>query len=435
MRRRDFNWVLAAGALGLPLVRQTDTALVSVDGDRLNRRLAKLATFGRDADGGTSRLAFSPADRNARAWLQGVMAQAGLAPRIDAAGSLIGVRVGSDPERPILMMGSHIDTVPSGGNYDGCVGALAAVEVAQRLHELGRSLRHSLEVVIFSNEEDGKTGSRAMSGELREEDLSHRTASGLTVRDGVKAIGGDPGSLSTARLASGRIAAFLELHIEQGGVLEREGVTIGVVEGIVGIKRWNVTVSGFANHAGTTPMAARRDALLAAARFIDAVNRVAVERDGSQVATVGRIVAEPGAPNVIPGKVVASLEIRDLTMSVIDEVFSGVEREAARIARETGTRFEFEQFYLTRGAPTDERIRQRIEAAADAHGFSRMRMPSGAGHDAQSLALLAPMGMIFVPSVDGISHSPRELSTPADITAGADVLLGTLLGLDRASQL
>ena len=175
--------------------------------------------------------------------------------------------------------------------------------------------------------------------------------------------------------------------------------------------------------------------MLAAARFVDGVNRVAVEREGRQVATVGRIVAEPGAPNGIAGKVVASLEIRDLAMPVIDEVFSGVESVAARIARETGTTFQFEQFYLTREAPTDERIRLRIEAAAEARGFSMMRMPSGAGHDAQSLALLAPIGMIFVPSVDGISHSPRELSTPDDIAAGADVLLGTLLDLDRADPL
>ncbi len=435
MRRRDFNRALAAGALGMPLMRQSDTAPLSVDGGRLNSRLAKLATFGRDADGGTSRVAFSEADRSARTWLQDVMARAGLATRIDAAGNLIGTRAGSAPQRPVLVMGSHIDTVPSGGNYDGCVGALAAVEAAERLHETGRSMRHPLEVVIFSNEEDGKTGSRAMSGELQEEDLSNRTANGLTIRDGVKAIGGDPGKLDAARRAAGQIAAFLELHIEQGGVLEQAGVTIGVVEGIVGIKRWNVTVRGFANHAGTTPMAARSDALLAAARFVDGVNRVAVEREGRQVATVGRIVAEPGAPNVIAGKVVASLEIRDLAMPVIDEVFSGVESVAARIARETGTTFQFEQFYLTREAPTDERIRLRIEAAAEARGFSMMRMPSGAGHDAQSLALLAPIGMIFVPSVDGISHSPRELSTPDDIAAGADVLLGTLLDLDRADPL
>ena len=180
------------------------------------------------------------------------MARAGLATRIDAAGNLIGTRAGSAPQRPVLVMGSHIDTVPSGGNYDGCVGALAAVEAAERLHETGRSMRHPLEAVIFSNEEDGKTGSRAMSGELQEEDLSNRTASGLTIRDGVKAIGGDPGKLDAARRAAGQIAAFLELHIEQGGVLEQAGVTIGVVEGIVGIKRWNVTVRGFANHAGTT---------------------------------------------------------------------------------------------------------------------------------------------------------------------------------------
>jgi N-carbamoyl-L-amino-acid hydrolase len=218
--------------------------------------------------------------------------------------------------------------------------------------------------------------------------------------------------------------------VEQGAVLERRGVEIGVVEGIVGIKRWNVAVEGFANHAGTTPMDARQDALVAAARFIDLAHRVARETPGRQVATVGRITAEPGAPNVIPGRVRFTLEIRDLEMSKIDRIFALLEAEADRIGRETGTDFAFEQFYVSYAALTDERLRRVIEEAASALGLSHMRLPSGAGHDAQSMAKLGPVGMIFVPSRSGISHSPREFTALGDVVNGANVLLRTVLAVD-----
>jgi N-carbamoyl-L-amino-acid hydrolase len=203
-----------------------------------------------------------------------------------------------------------------------------------------------------------------------------------------------------------------------------------VVEGIVGIKRWNVTIDGFANHAGTTPMDQRRDAMLGAGRFIDAVHRTARRIPGRQVATVGRLQALPGAPNVIPGRVVLSLEIRDLAMEKIDTVYEAIRDEGRAIGEETGTTFAFDQFYVSRAAPTDERLRRLVAAAAADLGLTFMRMPSGAGHDAQSIALLAPVGMIFVPSRNGISHSPGEYSDPDDIVAGIDVLLHTLLAVD-----
>jgi N-carbamoyl-L-amino-acid hydrolase len=358
------------------------------------------------------------------------MTRAGLETRIDAAGNLIGSRAGSDGDLPPILFGSHIDSVPQGGNYDGQVGSMGAIEVAQTLGERGLVTRHPLEVVLFTNEENGKTGSRAMSGEVEARELELPTHTELTIGEGLRAVGGDPARLDSVQRGAGDIAAYLELHIEQGGILEERGIAIGVVEGIVGIVRWNVAFQGFANHAGTTPMNGRRDALVAAARFITAVDRVARGMSGRQVATVGRIRAEPGAPNVIPGRVELSLEIRDLEMAKIETVYQAIHREGEGIGRDTETGFEAEQYYVSRAAPTDPRLRDLVTKSAAGLGLSSLPMPSGAGHDAQSIALLAPIGMIFIPSVGGISHSPLELSRPGDIVAGADVLLRTLLGVD-----
>jgi beta-ureidopropionase / N-carbamoyl-L-amino-acid hydrolase len=417
---------------GSPTAVPTGAVLdLTVNGERLNRTLRELSRFGRTPEGGINRVAFSDADLEARAYVQGLMDEAGLRVRVDAAGNLIGRRGGREEGLPPILFGSHIDSVPHGGNYDGQVGAMGAVEAARRLHEESVVTRHPLEVVIFSNEEGGKTGSRAMSGEVEPPEMELPTASGYTIGEGTARIGGDPGRLDEVVRRPGEVAAFLELHVEQGAVLESRGIQIGVVEGIVGIRRWNVEVQGFANHAGTTPMDGRRDALVAAARFVDAVHRTAGELPGRQVATVGRIEAFPGAPNVIPGRATLSLEIRDLEMARIDEILGLLEGEAARIGRETDTRFSFTPFYLSAAAPTHLRIRDSVEEEARRLGLSTLRMPSGAGHDAQSLALLAPVGMIFVPSVRGISHSPEELTHPRDVVNGANVLLCTLLALDR----
>ena len=432
MDRRHFltHLLAAAGLAGLdPGFLGRFRAQPLVDGDRLNRTLAELGRFGATPEGGTSRVAFSPEEIAAREYVADLMRVAGLTVDVDAAANLIGRRAGSEPLPP-LMFGSHIDSVPEGGNYDGQVGSMAAVEVARTLADAGLTTRHPLELVIFSNEEGGKTGSRAMSGEVRPQELDIVTASGHTIADGLRALGGDPARLDTVRRRTGDVAGFLELHVEQGGILERGGIDIGVVEGIVGIKRWMVTVDGFANHAGTTPMDQRQDALLAAARFIDASHRIVTEAPGRQVGTVGRIQAEPGAPNVIPGRASLTLELRDLDMAVIDRLFAEIEAAAAEIGRTTGTEFGFENFYVSRAAPTDPRIRAMVAESAVALDLTTLRMPSGAGHDAQSIAQFAPVGMIFIPSVGGISHSPREHTAAEDIVNGANVLLRTLLRLD-----
>jgi N-carbamoyl-L-amino-acid hydrolase len=418
------------------------------DEARIERHILELSAFGANPEGGVSRVAFSQADLDGRAYIRGLMLQAGLEVRVDTAGNLIGRRPGSpdlgnpdlgNPDlgsatRPPILIGSHIDSVPGGGNYDGDVGVIGAIEVAQVLHESGTGLRHPLEVVVFADEEGGLSGSRAMIGKLGPEALQAVSHSGLTIADGIRAIGGDPERLAEARRQPGDLAAFVELHIEQGAVLYDEGVDIGVVTGIVGIQWWDVIVTGVANHAGTTPMDKRQDALLAAAELILAANRVVTAEPGAQVGTVGRIAAEPGAPNVIPGRVAMSLELRDLSAETILRVFRGIEADAQAIAGRRGTTIEFRHVDMDASpAPTDGRIRDLIVAATEGLKLSYKAMPSGAGHDAQDLAQIAPTGMIFVPSVSGVSHSPREFTRPRDMANGADVLLQTVLAIDRGA--
>src|SRR5205085_5843315 len=276
--------------------------------------------------------------------------------------------------RPILL-GSHIDSVPEGGNYDGDVGSLGAIEVAQTLAENNIYTRHPLEVVIFQNEEGGLIGSEAMIGVLTNKELDHVSSSGKTIREGINFIGGDVSKLASVKREKGSIAAYLELHIEQGGTLEAEHIDIGVVEGIVGINWWDVTIEGFANHAGTTAMNNRQDALLAAAKFIEAVNRIVTSVPGRQVGTVGRINALPGAPNVIPGKVVLSLELRDLDGAKIQMLYDKIYAEAQNIAATSKTKFDFKEINVNIPAPTDQRVRSFISEVARDLGLSTKSMP------------------------------------------------------------
>ena len=402
-----------------------------VNAERLGRRMETLATFGANEEGGIDRVAFSEANVEALQWLSELLADIGFDVDRDLAGNLIGRKAGSVPDLPPIMFGSHVDSVPGGGNYDGQVGVMGSVEAATVLAEAGHRTRHPLELVVFANEEGGKTGSRALVGEVEPFELEIETASGLTIGEGIRRLGGDPERLRDARRSEGSLEAFLELHVEQGAVLHQDDVDIGIVQGIVGIMRWNVFVEGMTNHAGTTPMDRRADAMVAGARFIDAVHTTALELPGRQVATVGVVEVEPGAPNVIPGRVRLTLEIRDLSMERIESVFARLRDTAADITDATDVDFRFERFYTSRAAPTDPRIRDMIEHAAEELGLSSRRMPSGAGHDAQSIALIVPVGMIFVPSVGGISHAPDERTELSDIVHGSDVLLRTLLAIDE----
>ncbi len=414
---------------GLGTAAAIDRKLV-VDGGRIMERLTAISKIGRSPLGGINRIAYSDADVQGRDYVMGLMRAAGLETTIDAAGNISGKREGLNAKLPALLTGSHIDSVPEGGIYDGTVGVISAIEVAQVLAERKLSTRHPLEVIVFQNEEEGLFGSRAICGDLAEKDLELPSQSGKTLREGIEYIGGNPARLETARRRPGDVAVYLEYHIEQGPVLENDSIDIGIVEGIVGVNRWEVTIDGFSNHAGTTPMNRRKDALLVAARFIEAVNRIVRDTPGLQVGTVGRIRVLPGAPNVIPGKVILSLDLRDLESKRIESLYEDIANAGKQIATTVGATIAFKQTSVQVPALTDARVRQSISEAAVELGLTSKVLRSGAGHDAQAIARIAPMGMIFIPSLEGISHTPEEYSRPSDIINGANVALRTLLKLD-----
>jgi len=403
-----------------------------VDGDRLNETMRQMHAFGENAEGGSDRVAYSGHNRDALAYLASLMRNAGLEPQVDVAGNLVGRRPGRIDGLAPLVTGSHVDTVPNGGHYDGIVGVMSAIEVARTLHDAGVELDHPLEVVVWSNEEGGKTGSRSYAGTVEPRELALPSLGERTIGDGIAYLGGKPEALVANERQPGDIAGYVELHVEQGAILDREGIAIGVVEGIVGIRRWYITVTGFANHAGTTPMDQRQDALYAAALIIADIRRIITATPGRQVGTVGRLDVKPNAPNVIPGEAMFSLEIRDLDMDKISRLFDEIRDSATSIAAANGTSIRFDQYYESPAALTDDGIEALVEQSAQALGLRTLRMPSGAGHDAQSLKDIAPLGMIFVPSKDGVSHAPTEFTSEQQITNGANVLLRTLIGMDAA---
>jgi len=412
--------------------KSTNHESLRVNQNRIEQRILELANYGKEENGETQRVAFTQADIEGRTYVMGLMKQAGLVVSIDFAGNIIGKRAGKDSSKKPIAFGSHIDTVPHGGNYDGCYGSISALEVIEILNENKVVTNHPLEVIIFSDEEGGTVGSSALAGQLRTEVLDEKTNSGLTMRDGVNAIGGNADRIGEVKRNQGDIHYFIELHIEQGGTLEREKIQIGVVEGIVGLTWWEVTVDGFANHAGTTPMNMRKDALLTASKLVVTINETVNSFDGQQVGTVGKLSVSPGAPNVIPGKVVFTLELRDLSAEKIQQVYRAIESRANALAQETGTSITFKPLAVDmKPALANPAVQNKIIESISQLGLTHKRMPSGAGHDAQEMALLAPMGMIFIPSVGGISHSPKEFSAALDMANGANVLLHTILKLDK----
>ena len=435
--RREILGVAAAalGTSALPRVSSGESAAsaVRIDAARLQQNLEQLSVHGRPAGGtfadGVSRVAYSDADVAGRKFAMDLMRSAGFEPRIDAAGNIFCRREGSDGSLKPILFGSHIDSVPGGGNFDGDLGSLSALEVLRTMKDRGVTTRHPLEIVIWSNEESGTVGSRSTLGDIKQEDLD-RLYYGVRMSDGLRKIGGDPTRLAESRIPPGSFHCYLELHIEQGGNLEKAGVPVGVVEGIVSIDEYDVEIRGFANHAGTTPMPERRNALLAAARLIEAVQEIVTREPGRQVGTVGRLEVSPNARTVVPGLVRHSIELRDLSAEKIARLGTEIQVRAQEIARATNTEISMKHFEHDDAAIATPEIQLQIEAASAALGLKTMRLPSGAGHDAQVMARLGPMGMIFVPSVGGISHSPKELTRWADCANGANVLLETVLRMD-----
>jgi beta-ureidopropionase / N-carbamoyl-L-amino-acid hydrolase len=398
-----------------------------IDGEQLLDDLEKLAQFGATPGGGLERVAFSPADMQARAWVENQMRAAGMTVQRDAAGNTLGFYSGWEAELPPLALGSHTDTVPQGGKFDGALGVLAGLACVRALQAAEVRLRHPVQLMNFTAEEasvgGGTLGSRAMAGQLQPAGLAQPAWDGRPVAEHLRAAGLDPEAILEARRPAPSLAAYLELHIEQGGNLEAAQLPIGIVEGIVGIRRYKVLFQGYANHAGTTPMAGRQDALVMAAPFILAVREIAMAH--GIVGTIGTLRLQPGAPNVIPGQVELNLEIRGLHAEVLD----AAETELSQQVRQSGG--EFQRLSAKSSTISDPRLLEVLVAACNELNLPYQRMASGAGHDAISMADLGPQAMLFVPSRGGVSHSPDEFTEPEHCVAGAQVLLAALLKLDE----
>ncbi|MEX1362263.1 MAG: Zn-dependent hydrolase [Nannocystaceae bacterium] len=408
----------------------------SIDFDRLQRDVETLSQIGRREDQGIYRPAFSPAFMEARRWLQQGIEEAGLQLEHDDALNVIG-RLPGPAEAPSVMTGSHLDSVPGGGHLDGALGVVAGLEALRRLRELEVPLTRPLELVAFTDEEGrfgGMLGSQAMAGHLTPEAIVNaHDPEGETLIDTMKALGLDALRMLRAARSPRTVHAFVELHIEQGPVLDREGVHLGAVEGIVGLFKWSVRLRGQANHAGTTPMPLRRDAFQGLAEFAGQLDRVLEEHGGEgSVATIGRVHLHPGAANVVPGMVEFTLEVRDIDPDVLAELGLGFRRAMSAIARRRGLMFEYDVLSEIDPVHCDAGILAAVEDSARSLSASSRRLPSGAAHDAQSMADLAPVGMIFVPSKDGRSHSPAEWTSWESIELGANCLLRTLYRLATA---
>jgi N-carbamoyl-L-amino-acid hydrolase len=401
-----------------------------INPDRLHDNLHQLAQIGRTPDGGVSRVAFSDADLDGREFVLGLMRDAGLSVRVDTVGNVFGRRDGEYHSGSPILLGSHVDTVPNGGAFDGALGVLAGIEVAQTLAESDYECRFPIEVVAWSDEEGGLSGSRGYVGDLRTADLEAVVAAGMTLDEGIRRIGGDPDRISESRRSGSDLSAYLELHVEQGGRLEAEGLDIGVVTGIVGIRHYGVTFTGTSNHAGTTPMDQRKNALLGGCEFVLAVDGVVRSVEGTHVGTVGELTVHPGAPNVIPGKVHLTVELRDLEITKIESLWEMLEVKLQECSAKFWVSVDTVITHAIDGVATHPDIQSSIVTSATDLGLSYCRLPSGAGHDAQNLARITPTGMIFVPSVGGVSHSAAEFTNPEDVVNGTQVLLNSVLHLD-----
>ena len=412
---------------------------VAINSTRLNDNLTALGQIGQD-EFGMQRVAFSQFDVAGRSYIMELMQAAGMSVRIDAGGNIIGRTEGdgggSGPSLPAIMLGSHTDTVPSGGQYDGALGVIAAIEVVQALSDAGQTTRHPLEVVVFTNEEGTGfhrwlLGSRAVAGLWEAEDFAAVHDDGATLTSRLPDIGGNISRIAEARRRPDELACYLELHIEQGPTLHRGGYPIGIVTGITGRSVYHVDIVGEANHAGTTPMAFRRDAMSSAAQLALAVRHIAGEMEVCRVGTVGSMDVHPNAGNVIPGRVQMGVEFRDERTESLAAAEVELRRTAEEVAHAENVAITVTAQRNTPAVPISGSMQQLAADAAEASGLAHVSLPSGAGHDAQAIAAITPAAMIFVPSVGGISHAPAEYTSPEDCANGAQVLLNALLLADE----
>ncbi|MEJ2566283.1 MAG: Zn-dependent hydrolase [Gammaproteobacteria bacterium] len=403
---------------------------LQINSKRLHEDLDALAQIGRHEDYGIYRMSFSPGDKAGRDWLRRRISDSGLALHQDGAAN-ISARLNWDDQTPCVMAGSHIDTVPGAGHLDGALGVVCALEALRVLQEQDITLRRPLEAMAFTDEEGrfgGMFGSQAVTGLVTPEYLHNACdLDGVTLTAAMAEHGLDARDALHAQRPPGSIHAYVELHIEQGPVLDRKGASIGIVDAITGLFKWEITLSGAANHAGTTPMNMRNDAFQGLAEFAGAIDRV-LEEYGSprSTATIGRVELIPGAANVIPGQVIFSLDVRDADQAILDMLAEAFQRSLAAIARRRGLMFEFAVLSELAPVRCATQVIQAVEQSVEAAELSATHLTSGAAHDAQVIAGIAPAGMIFVPSKEGRSHSAAEWTAWADIEAGANTLLNTV---------
>jgi hydantoinase/carbamoylase family amidase len=389
---------------------------MKIDIDRLEKNLMQLAEIGNDKDGGVTRLAFTPEYRAANDFVKNLMIEAGMTVRQDPAGNLFGRYEGKENKQSILI-GSHIDTVPDGGKFDGCLGVLGALECAQTLKDEGYVNKHTIEVAAWIAEEYTEIGScfgsRCVTGDIRigEKEKLFLNKIGLTEED-----------VLNSRRSPDETKCYIELHIEQGGILDTEKKSIGVVTGIAGISRYKAEMTGESNHSGSTPMNLRNDALVKASRFVQFFDATVREIGAPLVGTIGIFEVEPGAVNVIPGRINFHIELRDVDIARV--------RQAVSLIEDFDPDFSFSQYQYEREVLLDPIIQTAVTEGCEKLAYSYRSMHSGAGHDASILSAIVPTGMIFVPSVGGISPSPLEHTEWEDIEKGTNVLLETIQRLD-----
>jgi len=406
---------------------------LKVNFERLKNNILSLSEIGKSEDRGIYRMAFTDADMQARKWLMDRIEKAGMEPSMDGAANVFG-KLNCRDEITSVMVGSHLDTVPAGGHLDGALGVMVALECLTRIREDNLQTDYGLEMVAFSDEEGrfgGPFGSLALCGELIPDKIfTAADLDNVLLADEMKRHGLDPMEALHARRNPDSIHAFLELHIEQGPVLDRKGYQIGVVEDITGLFKWVIRLIGEPDHAGTTPMDMRRDALMGLAEFIGEIPRI-IEENGSDgsVATVGKVALSPGIANTIPGQVEFSLDVRDTSQEILDELGDAIRRALSAIGRRRSLMFEFDIISEVNPVKCDKEISSKIANRAENMTINFHRMPSGAVHDTQIMSSLTRVGMIFVPSKDGRSHSPAEWTHWEDIETGANLMLNSLLDI------
>lgn len=415
--------------------RHRSTHVLTLDVDQLQRDLRILGSFTQAESIGVTRRLGSPVYRAAREWLSDLMVDAGLDVHLDPAANLIGRRKGLQPQRPPIVLGSHTDTVVDGGLYDGALGVLGAIEVARALRRSSVELIRSLEVIDFLSEEVSDfgisaVGSRAMAGALRPDWLLRRDVNGTSLADAIASMGGDPDRVAEAIRPPGTIAAYLELHIEQGSRLQHDNVQIGIVSGIVAIHRYCGVITGRPDHPGTTSMLERRDSLTGASEIVLLIEQVCRAAGYPVVGTVGRLTIHPNTANVIPGRVEMIFELRAPDETLLAALAEVILSEANRTAMARGLTWSCEPSGAVQSARSSPCVMEAMEQAVAARGYRSVLMHSGAGHDANHLAAVGPIGMLFVPCREGRSHSPEEYCAPGDFMPGVDVLAHAVAELD-----